>query len=171
MQATWDWRGRLAATKTGPDQGHRRQALIQAAVMSLIAAGLYFGLHHHLFARIIWAVAGLVLILGLFFPAAYRPVHAFGQWLGRVVGMALTYLLLVPFFFLFFTPVALLLRLQKRDPLHRHYRDPQWTYWIARNSKERGENIDRQFLREDREARQELRPVDALPAGEKAGRS
>ena len=159
MQATWNWQSRADTVPGGPAGGLRRSALIQSVVMGLIGAFLLFGLNHLLFARIIWGLAGLVLILGLAIPTAYRPIHAFGQWLGRVVGQGLTYVLLVPFFYLFFTPVALLLRLQGRDPLHRGFRDPQWTYWLARSPKEPGENIDKQFLREDREARKVLRPV------------
>ena len=159
IQATWNWQSPADPVPDGPAGGLRRSALIQSLVMGLIAAILFYGFHHLLLARIIWALAGLVLVLGLAFPPAYRPIHAFGQWLGRVVGNGLTYVLLVPFFYLFFTPVALLLRLQGRDPLHRGFRDPQWTYWLARSPKGPGENIDKQFLREDREARKQLRPV------------
>ena len=74
-------------------------------------------------AKSLGITPGLILILGLFIPSAYRPVHTFGQWLGRVVGKTLNLVLLVPFYFLFFTPVALLLRLQGRDPLHRTNRE------------------------------------------------
>ncbi len=77
-------------------------------------------------------------------------------------GKGLTYLLLVPFFYLFFTPAALILRAQGRDPLHRRFRDKRWTYWISRSPKERDENIDRQFMREDKEARGKLRPVEPV---------
>ena len=159
MQATWDWR---SSTESGSDNaaaGLRRGAVLQALVMGLVGGALFFGLHHHLFARVVWALAGFILILGLSFPRAYLPIHRFGRWLGKVVGNALTYLLLVPFFYLFFTPVALILRMQGRDPLHRKFRDPQWTYWVGRSSKARDENIDKQFLREDREARAHLHPV------------
>ncbi len=159
MQVTWDWRSPTSSDSAAG--GLRRGAVIQALVMGLVGGALYFGLHHHLFARVVWALAGFVLILGLTFPRAYRPIHGFGRWLGKIVGQALTYLLLVPFFFLFFTPVALILRLQGRDPLHRKFRDPQWTYWVERSSKSRDDNIDKQFLREDREARGHLRPVGA----------
>ncbi len=159
LQATWNWQSGADAIPSGPADGLRRSALIQSMVMGLIAAILFFGLHHILLARVIWALAGVVLILGLVFPPAYRPNQAFGHWLGRMVGKGLTYLLLVPFFFLFFTPVALILRLQGRDPLHRKFRDPKWTYWLARSPKAPRENIDKQFLREDREAREVLRPV------------
>jgi hypothetical protein len=159
LQATWDWRARTGSAVVTAAENLRSSALLQGAVMGLVGAALHFGFHHFLFARIVWGLAVLVVFLGLFIPAAYRPLHAFGRWLGRVVGQGLTYLLLVPFFFLFFLPVAWILRLQGRDPLHRDFRDSQWTYWIARSIRERGDNIDKQFLREDKAARGDLRPV------------
>lgn len=139
--------------------------------MGLVGAALFFGFQHLLFAKIVWGLAVLVVFLGLFIPPAYKPIHAFGRWLGNVVGKGLTYLLLVPFFFLFFFPVAVILRLQGRDPMHRTFRDPQWTYWIARSRRERGDNIDKQFLREDREARGNLRPTGTLTEDEGSDRS
>lgn len=171
MQATWDWRSSTAPGSDAAAAGLRRGAFIQALVMGLVGGALYFGLHHQLFARVVWALAGFILILGLTLPRAYRPIHGFGRWLGKVVGIALTYLLLVPFFYLFFTPVALILRLQSRDPLRRKFRDPQWTYWVERSSKERDENIDKQFLREDRDARSRLHPVGTVRGPEGSQRS
>jgi|GEM_PF-312677 len=159
METTWNWRSGLGGGPVPLPGNLRRSAVTQAAVMALVAAFLFYGLHHELLARVVLGLAGLVLVLGLAFPPAYRPVHAFGRWLGRVVGKALTYVLLVPFFYLFFTPVAMALRAQGRDPLHRRFRDPQWTYWIRRSPKARDENIDKQFLREEKECRSEFRNV------------
>lgn len=159
LETTWNWR-ESAPRGTGTGRAAlRRAAIIQAAVTALVAAVLRFGFGHHLFPMILWGLGVLVLFLGLFLPRAYRPIHAFGRGFGRVVGKILLYVLLVPFYFLFFFPVALLLKLQKRDPLHRHFRDPRYTYWIRRGPRERGDNIDRQFLRENKEARTELREV------------
>jgi hypothetical protein len=161
LDATWNWRATGQKDPGSGTEGLRRQAVIQTVVMVLVAAFLYFILGHTYFVPVILALAAIVLALGLAYPPAYRPIHRFGRWLGRVVGKGLTYLLLVPFFFLFFTPVALILRLQGRDPLHRAFREENWTYWIRRAGKDRDDNIDRQFLREDKEARGELRAVDA----------
>jgi len=161
LHTTWNWRGADSAAAGGSGRAAlRRAAVTQAGVTCLVAAVLRFGFDHHLFPIILWGLAGLVLVLGLVAPRAYRPIHAFGRGLGRIVGKVLLYLLLVPFYYLFFTPAALLLRLQKRDPLHRHFRDPRHTYWIRRGPRPRGDNISRQFLREDRQARTELRDVD-----------
>ena len=124
-----------------------------------IAALLYFLLHHLMIARVVASLGGLFLILAVVAPRAYRPFHRFGQWLGRAVGVLLTYVLLVPFYYLFFLPVALLLRLQKRDPMHRRPRAVGLTYWIPRRLVSTPESYRRQFVREDREARQLERPV------------
>lgn len=165
LAVTWDWRRPAGPVPGSGRAALRRAAVIQAAVTASIAALLRFGFGHHLFPLILWIVAGLVLVLGLFLPRAYRPVHAFGRSLGRFVGRLLVYVLLVPFYFLFFTPAALWLRLRGRDPLHRSFRDPRHTYWIARGPRERGDNASRQFLRENREARGALREVGTGEGG------
>jgi hypothetical protein len=161
LRATWNWRSPSEGDESGGLEGLRRQALTQFVVMVLVAAFLYFVLDHTLFVPFILALAAVVLVLGMALPRAYRPIHRFGRWLGQVVGKGLAYLLLVPFFYLFFMPVALLLRLQGRDPLHRSFRETNWTYWIRRAPKDRDENIDRQFMREDKAARGALRAVGA----------
>jgi hypothetical protein len=127
--------------------------------MGVIGFVLFQWIGHPTFARIIWGLAGLILVLGLVAPPAYRPVHRFGQWLGRAVGALLTWVLLVPFYFLVFTPGALLLRLQGRDPMHRRLRDSKYTCWIRRTRPAQADTYRRQFLLEDREARGALRPV------------
>ncbi len=170
LQVTWNWREAVAgnADRTG---GLRRAAVIQAVVMGIVAAILLYWLHHVLAGRIVAGLAAAVLALGLALPQAYRPVHAFGQTLGRAVGTCLAYVLLVPFFFLFFLPVALLLRLLGRDPLHRRFRDARWTYWVCRQPRPRGYNITKQFLHEDRAARGQLREVGSLPERDREARS
>ncbi len=161
LEVTWNWR----QADRSPAQGTnlRRNAVIQALVTGAVAAVLLYGLGHELAGRIVAGVAVVVLLLGLFLPKAYGGVHRFGQTLGRAVGTALTYLLLVPFFYLFFLPVALWLRLRGRDPLHRTFRESKWTYWNSRRLRARDHNIDRQFLQEDRAARHALREVGTLP--------
>jgi len=159
---TWNWR-QPVPDAVDPKVRLRRAAVTQALVMLAVSAGLQYGLGHLLAGRIVGALAGIILILGFVFPAAYRPVHAFGQTLGRLVGTGLTYLLLVPFFFLFFLPVAIWLRLRGRDPLSRKFRDRRWTYWISRRPQTNDGNIERLFLKEDRAARAARREVGSLP--------
>ncbi len=156
----WNWRDSEGQGKEKSEAATlRRQAVIQALVMGVIGFVLFQWIGHHTFARVIWGLAGLILVLGLIAPAAYRPIHRFGQWLGGAVGVLLTWVLLVPLYYLVFTPGALLLRLQGRDPMHRRLRDIKFTCWIPRTRQATTESYDRQFLLEDREARGLLRPV------------
>ncbi len=164
QHCTWNWRDDSAAEhSTKAKRGNLlRQALLQAGIMVAVGLFLHFFLGHRIPGIVVMSLAGVVLLLGFFLPRAYAKVHAFGQQLGQFVGRILLYLLMVPFFFLFMTPVALVLRLMKRDPLQRKFREARWTYWIPRPPRERDENIDKQFLRESRKARLSLRPVGSV---------
>ncbi len=130
--------------------------------MGAIGFVLYQWIGHVTFAKVIWCLAGLVLVLGMVAPAAYRPIHRFGQWLGKAVGMLLTYILLVPLYFLVFLPGAIVLKIQGRDPMHRKPRDLKYTCWIPRRRQATPDIYDRQFLLEDKAARCELRPDGAV---------
>jgi hypothetical protein len=164
QQCTWNWREE-SAVASGENLSRAsllRQALLQSAVMSVVGLFLYFFLGHHIAGMVVIGLAVIVMLLGIILPPAYAKVHAFGQLLGQFVGRILLYVLMVPFFFLFMTPAALILRMQKRDPLQRDFRDPQWTYWIPRAPRPRDDNIEKQFLRESKAARTSLRPVGSI---------
>lgn len=162
QETVWNWRDKSGQNAgTSEAAGLRRQAVIQAVVMGVIGFILLKWIGHPTFAKVVWGLAGVVLVLGLAAPRAYRPIHGFGQWLGRAIGALLTYVLLVPLYFLVFTPAALILRLQGRDPMQRQPRDRQYTCWVRRDRAATPESYTRQFLLEDKGARRELRPVGA----------
>lgn len=161
----WDWRrsGAGSLKSDGPASALRQAAILQTVVMAAVGLILYFLLGHHLVAQIVWGLAVVFLLLGLLHPPAYRPVHRFGQWLGHAVGTLLLYVLLVPCYYILFLPVSVILRLQKRDPMHRHYRSVELTYWIPRRLAPPPGIYERQFMREDGNARVLRRPVGCLP--------
>jgi hypothetical protein len=161
VTAIWNWRAEQQpdGSRRREHQALRRAALVQASVMLVVAALLYVVLQRRLFAQLIAGIGVICLLLGLALPAAYAPVHRFGRWLGRAVGQLLLYLLLVPFFYLFMVPVSLVLKLQKRDPMHRRPLPAGLTYWITRRIASSPATYERQFLHEDRQARDLERPV------------
>ena len=169
VRVTWNWQDPAAPQTRRRSSRLRRDAVVQTLVMGAAGALLVFGLGHVTAGRIVWLLAGIVLLLGLLWPAGYRPVHAFGNGLGRVVGAVLRYLLLVPCYWLVFAPGHLLLRLRGRDPLQRKYYPATDTYWIPRPAKDRDANIADQFLREDRDLRLARRPVGASDWTEQKG--
>ncbi|NIP18141.1 MAG: hypothetical protein GWM87_08275, partial [Xanthomonadales bacterium] len=72
--------------------------------MLLIAWFLYAKLHHVLMSKVIVALAALVLISGLFLPRVFNAIERGGRRLGFWVGTGLTWILLVPFFYVVFVP-------------------------------------------------------------------
>jgi hypothetical protein len=162
QDVVWNWKDTSNNQQTDQNTPAvlRRQAIIQALVMGAVGFVIYQWIGHAVFAKVIWGLAGLVLVLGLLIPAAYRPIHNFGQWLGKMIGLILTNVLLVPLYFLVFFPGALILKIQGRDPMHRKPRDSKYTFWIRRTRESSVESYQRQFLLEDRSARSELRPVE-----------
>lgn len=158
LATVWNWRDPAIAREDGSP---RVRAAIQAAVLLTVAAVFRFVLGHPTPAYIAAGIAAVVLLLALALPSAFRALENFGKRFGAWVGAALTWILLVPVWLLIFVPGGLVLRLQKRDPLHRTLRPPHLTYWIPRRRRPAPEDYARQFQVEDREARGLERPVGA----------
>lgn len=153
-RVVWPRDGRRVA---GPDL--RRAALIQTAVLTLAGAVVRFGLGHALVATVLWCLAAVALLLGLARPTAFAPMHRLGRFLARVVGVALTWLLLAPFFLLGFGAAGLFLRLRGADPMQRKPLPPGLSYWIPRRRSAETGDYSRQFRVEDRGVRAVLRPL------------
>ena len=100
--------------------------------MLVVAAVLRYALHKPVAAAVVLALAGVVLGCGLFAPPAFRAIEAFGVRLGSWVGTGMTWLLLVPFFYLCFAVGHGFLALAGKDPLHRAFLPQATTYWTPR---------------------------------------
>ena len=109
------------------------KASIQAVVMAVVGTILYVLLKHHIAAWIVWSLAAIVLVGGLFIPPVFHAFEKFGVLLAHWVGSGLTYGLLVPFFFLVFVPGRIVLMLSGRDPMNRSFKPGSVeSYWIPR---------------------------------------
>jgi len=133
---------------------------MQAVVLGLVGVVVRFGLGHASVAVVVWVLAALALVLGLAKPAAFAPVHRFGQALANVVGVALTWLLLAPFYVVGFGLAALVVRLRGADPMQRQLLPAGLSYWIRRRRGAETNDYSRQFRVEDHGARAERRPLD-----------
>lgn len=129
--ATWAWRESAEATEDSKPKSTVRPALIQVGVMLVIAAILYH-FEHMLIVKIVLVLATLSLVCGLFIPAAYHRIERFGKFLGVVVGSGLTWILLVPFFYICFTCGRVSQLIKRKDPLQRACPSDEATYWLDR---------------------------------------
>lgn len=110
----------------------RVKSVVQATVMVVVGLLIYRWKHHLVGPCIIWSLAGMVLVGGLFAPPLFHAFEKFGARLGIWVGTGLSYLLLVPFYYLVFAPAHLLLKARHIDPMAREFPTKLPTYWIPR---------------------------------------
>jgi hypothetical protein len=96
-------------------------------------------------AAVVMGFSAVVLTTGRYFPAAFLAIHTglhvFGSW----VGIALTWILMVPFFYLAFFPARLILLLKGSDPLTRAFPSSEETMWVKHATRESLDRYERQF--------------------------
>lgn len=138
------WRWKDSGTAQPPPKSHLTMTLIQTAVSCGLATFLVFYKHHIIAGSILYGIGALLFIAGLFVPTLHAAITRFGLWLGRVVGVGMTWLLLVPFYYLFFTTARLFLLLSGKDPLTRRWDASAKTYWNDRKQP----SDDKHFLRQ-----------------------
>ena len=111
------------------------KVLIQSIVPAVVGFLFYkfqWGSHADIVSKVLWGIASFVLVSGLFIPPFWRGIEAFGQFLAKFVGTALTWGLLVPFFYLVFVPGRLMLKLKGKDPMQQAFPTDKETYWEPR---------------------------------------
>ena len=125
-------------TQAVPPAGVRQEttskrAVIQFAVALSIALVLFFLLKKPVMAGIVTGISTVVLICGLFIPTAFLAIEKFGLKLGEWVAAGMTWLLLVPFFYICFVPGRLIMILRGKDPLNLRLSAKVSTYWVPRS--------------------------------------
>ena len=131
-RAVWTWRD--AAVKPDPDReaaALRRKAFVQTAVMA-VAGFVLLHFKKHIGAGVIFSLALFLLASAFFFPAVFRAVDKFARGFGHWTAIAMTWLLLVPFFYLTFVPGRIWILLTGKDPLNRRFPSPSPTLWVPR---------------------------------------
>lgn len=98
----------------------------------------------------LWALLGIVLVLGELCPRILAPLEWFWmrvltRFLAATVGFVIGRLLLALVFYLVLTPIGWLQRLRGADPL-RLTRTPGGSMWIERKeTRQKREKYERQF--------------------------
>ncbi|MGK0188450.1 MAG: hypothetical protein ACI9R3_004261 [Verrucomicrobiales bacterium] len=103
-------------------------------IVSVIVAPVAFGLFHFLdkgFFLFLCRLFSVFLVLGVIsfiLPAIGRYIYKVWYFLSACIGLVVTNVILLLFFFAFFTPIALFMRyLTRRDPLT--LKQPDKTMW------------------------------------------
>jgi hypothetical protein len=96
-------------------------------------------------AAIASALTALVLVCALASPLGlYALVRRLFDAMGRTAGRVMTWVVMVPIFYLFFLPFGKLLRRGRRDRLHRSFDRGAETYWEA-HAPMQSSSLERQY--------------------------
>lgn len=106
--------------------------------MLIVACLFFFRFEARHAGLVLSGFAVLVLVSGLWIPAVFALFERLGRGAAAVVGVVLTWSLLVPFFYLFFTPARLWLGLRGKDPLQRRFSSDADTYWVPHRAPRSG---------------------------------
>ncbi|MGE3636635.1 MAG: hypothetical protein AB7P00_42425 [Sandaracinaceae bacterium] len=129
----WSWRG-ASDDRAARARRARIGALIRSAIGGAIGAVLTFAVGRPILGAIAFGIAGLTLVLGLLSPlGAYAALERAILAVSKVIGAALTWLLLTPVYFFFFAPFGSLFRRGRRDPMRRHIDKASASYWQPRS--------------------------------------
>jgi hypothetical protein len=82
----------------------------------------------------IWALilAGVLIIPGIVWPGALKPVYRLWMTIGHLLGWVNTRIILAAIFYVVFAPVAVIMRLLRKDPMCRKLEPTAETYRIPR---------------------------------------
>ena len=138
---------------TPGDDGARNKALARARLKGTIQGLVGLGLGTLIFLYLSDVVGYISLLLStcvllsaLLSPGvAYAGINYFFTSLGVVFARVATPLVLIPNFFLVFSPLGLLLRRGRNDRLERWLEKDNKTYWQDRKPNEGLSNYERQF--------------------------
>jgi len=140
--AIWHWQ------KSAPGQKQVQPGLLFSLLTMLVAwgvGGLLYFYDHTTIAIVAFSISTFVFIAAQFFPKVYGVVESVFQKFSALVGGFLTWIFLVPFFYICFPFGKIAQILKKKDPMHRKLEPEVESYW--KNCKER-ESVDdykRQF--------------------------
>jgi len=130
--AIWPWCNPPVRNSAEEKAKIRKRALIQSSVGVLVGYFFALAMHKPVAAVVILVIAVWIFVSGLFIPVAFTKTEVFFAKFGRGVGAALTWILLVPFFYLCFLPGHGLLALLRKDPLKLKFPSDEPTYWEDR---------------------------------------
>ncbi|MCG8416804.1 MAG: SxtJ family membrane protein [Proteobacteria bacterium] len=113
--------------------------LRQFAVVSLFGFAMIGALAHcnfgwHNASYALWAIGAMTFAVGLALPRAVFPVYGVLMLIALPIGLVISAVLMRVLFYVVMTPLGLLFRLFRRDPL-RLNKPALDSYWIARDKK------------------------------------
>ncbi len=113
--------------------------------MLSVASLMFFKWNHLAPALFLVGLATLVLVGAWFVPPLFAGIQRAVLQLGLLLGRAMAWLLLVPFFYVIFTLGRLGFAVAGKDPLQRRFDPARDSYWTPRPPSRGPESYRRQY--------------------------
>ncbi len=101
--------------------------------------------HSSFAAGMVWRVGAALSVVYLVVPSARRAIFVGWSYVTYPIGWAISTAVMAAVFFAVITPIGLLARLLRHDPLGRRARRPAGSYWERREPERDVESYFRQF--------------------------
>lgn len=120
----------ISVIKDGPDL--RKFGRVIAGALGVVAAIIFWrsGWTQTPWVERFGIAAAAFLALSIVWPKALAPIEWAWMKLAMVLNYVMTRVLLTLVFFLAVTPVGLIFKLFKKDPLDRSFDRSKGTYWV-----------------------------------------
>jgi len=96
-------------------------------------------------AYVLWVLGAALLIVYYLIPSLRKPLYLAWLYAALPIGWAISHLLLAIVYYLVVTPIGLLMRLCRYDPLNRRFDRSASTYWVPRKPDDDDTSYFRQF--------------------------
>ncbi len=115
----------------------RHFGLLTGAMLIILFGLLIPWLRGHGLPRWPWTIAVILWFCSILAPLALRPVYQIWMRIGSILGWINTRIILGSIFFCMVTPMALMMKLFKRDPMTRKLDSSLNTYRLPAERKPR----------------------------------
>ena len=133
---------RAVPTLLTPSEGRRFAFTLGAAFVAL--SGLVWWRGNVTMAAFLAAVAGLLLLAGLFLPGRLGPVYRAWMGFALVLSKLTTPIFMGLVFFVVILPIGLVMRIFGRNPMIR--KEADGSFWVSRTTgPHRHSDLKRQF--------------------------
>ena len=88
----------------------------------------------HSLPNVPWIIASVFVFLAIIFPIALQPIYQIWMRFGLVLGWVNSRIILGIIFYGLVLPMGVLMRLLKRDPMHRQFQEKLDSYRLSSHS-------------------------------------
>jgi hypothetical protein len=140
-KTVWQWQETARGGSIKPSAAKAVMVLIAGLAVS----ALLFYLKHTTMAAVVCTISAVVFFCSRFLPKAYATIENAGASLSRGAGLVLSWLLLVPVYYSFFTFGRLSMKLRGKDPMARSLLEKAESYWLPTEADVDPARYKRQF--------------------------